>query len=468
MNYIFTTIIFCIFVFITIKATFFSGRYCWEDEAHFWTIVQNVSIPELFRLMKVEGHMLLWYLLVMPFAKLNFPYPYPMQILNWLFCFGALVIMWKKSDFNPLIKAMIVLSPVFLGLYSIHARCYSIGAFFLFSACALYKKRLEHPYIFFLILWLAANTSTQGLIGATTLGLIFLYDLIKEVQIDKTKLKVPIIITVLTALTGIMLYFQLVGAATPDYEISVKEYNILQNYVAMFWGITPIPFSIDKIFLIKIIGLRVFAFAFLALLATKPRAFFAYFFPMTIGSYFFATVYYPRYWHLAFFFIYLIVACWIFIIENKSEKWNKCLTAVMYIFLFFFLTVRIEPPYQIDVLSDTFMKNSELKNAKVFSNIEPITLSVILPKLNANRIYIYDLHGRKLNSYEGLTVIFNKDAKEYKPEILIANLDPKKQNLLVTYNNLEKKDIFPTIKKQLFIKGLRRGKKYYIYQIYKK
>lgn len=461
--FIFTIAVFCAFIFITLKATFFSGRGCWEDEAHFWTIIQNVTIPELFRLMKVEGHMLLWYLVVMPFAKLNFPYPYPMQILNWLFCVGALAIMWKKADFNPLIKAMIVLSPVFMGLYAVHARCYSIGVFFLFGACALYKKRLNYPYIYFLILWLAANTSVQGLIGATALGLVFLFDLIKDAKIDKTKLKIPVIITALTALTGLMFYFQLIGAATPDYEIASKDLNKSENFILMFWGIIPIT----KALFYKIIGLRIAAFAFLGIFATKPRALFVYAFPMLISSYFFATAYYPRYWHLAFFFIYLIIACWIFAIENKNEKINKIFITVFYTFLFCFLTVKIQPPAEFDVLSPTFIKNSEFKNAKTFSNIDPITLSVILPKINPNGIYIYDLHGRKLNSYEGLNVIFNKEAKNYVPQDLKNNIDLTKRNFLITYDDLEKNDLFPTIKKKIFIKGSRKGQKYYVYEIFK-
>ena len=81
--------------------------------------------------------------------------------------------------------------------------------------------------------------------------------------------------------------------------------------------------------------------------------------------------------------------------------------------------------------------------------------------------YIYDLHGRKLNSCEGLNVIFNKEAKKYVPQDLKNNIDLTKRNFLITYDDLGKNDLFPTIKKKIFIKGSRKGQKYYVYEIFK-
>lgn len=47
----------------------------WRDVAQAWLIARDLSVPELFAQLRYEGHPCLWYLLLMPFAKLGFPYP---------------------------------------------------------------------------------------------------------------------------------------------------------------------------------------------------------------------------------------------------------------------------------------------------------------------------------------------------------------------------------------------------------
>ena len=137
-----------IFCYITFKNGVLTDRICWEDESHFWTIVKHTNLFQLIDLMKVEGHFLLWYLCVMPFAKLDLWYPYPMLFLNWLFAVLALTVMWYKAPFNNLIKLCITFSAPFLSIYSISARCYSIGFLFLFLAMAVYNHNSYfEPYI---------------------------------------------------------------------------------------------------------------------------------------------------------------------------------------------------------------------------------------------------------------------------------------------------------------------------------
>jgi len=38
----------------------------WRDEAQVWCIVRNVNLSEIFQITKIEGHPMLWYLLVLP------------------------------------------------------------------------------------------------------------------------------------------------------------------------------------------------------------------------------------------------------------------------------------------------------------------------------------------------------------------------------------------------------------------
>ena len=463
-NVILAVISFLIFIVVTFKANFLSHRMCWEDEAHFWTIVQNLNVFEIFKLMKVEGHMLLWYLVVMPFAKLPIPYyPYPMVALNWLFCLGALIIMWKKAPFNPVIKAMIVLSPAFIVLYGVHARCYSIGIFFLFAACALYKDRLKHPYRYFLILFLAANTSFQALLCAFALGIIFLIELFIEGFKDKSLLKEPLLITLFSALTAVMLYFQLYGAPVPDYEQQARTMMKMFTPFAAFIG----TIKVGEISMaLQIILLRILFLAACVLMLKKWKALFVFLFPMIVSFVFFLNTYNPRLWHTLFLLVYCIVAYWIFLYENPGKYTKNLMTAIIFALLAAAFVYPVNLPVANDFLSPTIMKSKVLKNAKLFSNIEPITLSIVLPKFNENGIYIYDLKNRNLSSFEMLDVYFNKEGKKFTEADVKNSIDPTRRNFILT--TLDKRKDFSSmnLNKKLYIKGSRGGIKYYIYEIF--
>lgn len=43
----------------------------WRDEAQSWLIARDLGIIDIFKQMKYEGHPALWYLILVPFAKLR-------------------------------------------------------------------------------------------------------------------------------------------------------------------------------------------------------------------------------------------------------------------------------------------------------------------------------------------------------------------------------------------------------------
>ena len=415
IGYLLSIIAFIFYLLYSAKMSFLSGRIPWEDEAHFWTMVQNCSVFEIFKLMRVEGHMMLWYLVVMPFAKLNFPYPYTMQVINWLFCTTALFIFWKKAPFDNYLKALIILCPIFMKLYAVHARCYSIGICFLFLACSMYKERLKKPYLYFLMLFLAANTSVQGTIGAAALGIPFLCELYRN------KLyKSAIWISIMSLLTAVMFYFQFNNFQLTDYDASDTFIRI--NLVSKFLGIH--SFRQLSYFGLRIWELRLFVIALIILLIKYPRILFMTLFSGILGALFFSIVYNPRDWHLAFFVIYLIVIYWIFLEEEPLKK-KKILFLMMFFFVGIFL-ISPKPPSGDKSLVEAFEKyNDEFKNAKVFSAMPPIVTSVVVPS------NLYDMNGRNLSRYEGLVTYFDKQAKEYEPECLYKYIDPSKKNYVI-------------------------------------
>ena len=148
----------------------------WFDEFHAYIIAKEMTIYNFMDLLKQEGHFIIWYLLILPFAKLNISY-YSMSIINWIFYTLALVIMWRKAEFNNIIKCIITLSWISLNYFPIVARCYSIGILGLFIALSLYKKQTEKPILYATVLGLTAHTAFLNTVPIIPLGIIFIYKL---------------------------------------------------------------------------------------------------------------------------------------------------------------------------------------------------------------------------------------------------------------------------------------------------
>ena len=66
---LFNIIIILTYAFISFLLIFFHEN--WRDEAQEWLLVKDLNIFELISQLKYEGHFALWYLILMPFAKLR-------------------------------------------------------------------------------------------------------------------------------------------------------------------------------------------------------------------------------------------------------------------------------------------------------------------------------------------------------------------------------------------------------------
>ena len=69
------------FILLTLIIAIF--RMPFYDETHA-LIISQMSLGEIFQLSRIEGHPVLWYLILKPFSSLNL-YPYSLAIINWIF-----------------------------------------------------------------------------------------------------------------------------------------------------------------------------------------------------------------------------------------------------------------------------------------------------------------------------------------------------------------------------------------------
>ena len=131
----------------------------WRDEAHAWLMAKNLSIKDLFLVSKYDGHPILWHLLLMPFAKLGFPY-ITLSIINIIICFIAAYIFYFKIEINDIIKTIIMFGAPFIYVYTVIARNYCLILLFCVLVAYIYKDRYKKPYKYTLLLCLLLNTPT--------------------------------------------------------------------------------------------------------------------------------------------------------------------------------------------------------------------------------------------------------------------------------------------------------------------
>ena len=309
-----------LFIFAIITFLIMLNRVPFWDETHAFNIAR-LNLSQIFFLTRIEGHPILWFLIVKPFSSYNL-YPWSIWLLNWGFCLGALFVLWKKSPFSVYFKTLITFSAPFLFYFAPVARCYSIGILFLFLICVFYKERFKKPILFSILIVLCANTSVLATIGAFYIGLIYLFELFKESK--KIFLKVSSIFTL-----GILfLISQFINLRKPDVILETSLNEVIKDL--FIFDIKSVLFYI--LCLISLVSFLYFSF--IAYKKSKKALFYLLATYLTL-SFIFLKVYIGAYWNYYFYFIYLIIFAWIFnkeIFENKLSKILLGIILTLFIF----------------------------------------------------------------------------------------------------------------------------------------
>lgn len=142
----------------------------WRDEANVWLMARELSPVQLFREIKYQGHPCLWYLLMMPFAKVGLPFRM-IEVLSFLIMGVSAGIFWWKGPLHRFTKIFCLFSPIFTYFYPVIARNYCLIALLLILLAWQYPERREHCVRYGLLLGLLVQADTiaipaAGLISA--------------------------------------------------------------------------------------------------------------------------------------------------------------------------------------------------------------------------------------------------------------------------------------------------------------
>ncbi|MBQ4647259.1 MAG: hypothetical protein IJB79_07915 [Candidatus Gastranaerophilales bacterium] len=412
----------CIFIFAVITFLIMLNRVPFWDESHAFSIAR-LDLKEIFYLTRIEGHTFLWYLLIKPFSSLNL-YPWSMWIINWLFCLGAIFVLWKKAPFSPIAKALMTFSTPFLYYFAPVARCYSIGIFLLFLICALYKYRFKKPFLFSSLIIICANTSILAAFGVFYIGLIYVYDLILKIKKKTFSLKKFYSVIAIFLTGSLVMILQFIGARKPIIDDRQAVWDVLSRASVLPWAENIFPFVLH---LICSIGF--YYFAFLTYKNSK-RAFFFISGVYLSLTYLFLMIYQGSHWNYYFYYIYFIVLFWLFKKQILKNKFSKILFITI-LFLFIFPKAVLESgkmdliyASKSKLIAKEISQNKTLKNSKLYtlewwSDLSPGAI-VYLEK---EKIYIYDWHNRKTTSFESIKDIFKMEKELIDFDDFYQNMD---------------------------------------------
>ena len=187
----FNLVLLLIWLFVVIFIS--SYHELWRDETQAWCIVRDCSLIDIYNRIRLEGHPVLWYLILLPFAKTGISV-ISMQVICVFLVFTAVVYFLFKSPVNNFIKTAVVLSSGMIYFLPVIARNYSLIPVLLFILADLYNRRNKNPFQYSVILILLSNTHILMLGFCFILFLLFVFEQIKELkkEIDTKKTSNPI------------------------------------------------------------------------------------------------------------------------------------------------------------------------------------------------------------------------------------------------------------------------------------
>src|SRR4030042_6089558 len=110
--------VFLILLYSAIQVLLLIHHEPWEDEARTWLIVRDLDIVSIFNQMAYEGSPALWYMLLVPFAKIGLPYISEF-ILHLMIAIAAVTVFILYAPFSKITKILFIFSYYMAYEYSI-------------------------------------------------------------------------------------------------------------------------------------------------------------------------------------------------------------------------------------------------------------------------------------------------------------------------------------------------------------
>lgn len=395
----------------------------WADEAQVWQLCSHLNLFELIKHLSNEGHPALFYLFVMPFAKLFSNIIY-MKLICWAFMTASVFLLVYYAPFRLYTKLTIILSAGFLYFFPVLARNYSIIPFLVFIAAILYNKSKEHPILYALTLALIANTHIIMFCFTAIMGIDFYYrNILLNIRNKQTQELKKYILPFLIICCGCLVVFYMLCDTTNNnvfLKIDLTNLSLAIQRILFLFFINAYNYDIGvnlelykpllDIFLIFTM-IILYILCFINLFKQSKKLFFIAFLSIgfQLAIYIFA---YNSFVYVNRIFcshIILLFCFWISLTSDLEDKkgFSSKLTTNILLSLFFVLTIYNGINYtKYDLTMD--YSGAKSTAAYIKENINPETSVLLIdnePYMISLAYYLKDTH--KLYS------VFRKKDLEY-------------------------------------------------------
>lgn len=213
----------CYTIFILIIAVVFHEK--WRDEAQAWLLARDLNFIDLLKQMSYEGHPPLWHIILMPFAKLGFPY-ITESVISCAIMSGTAWLLLRNAPFKKSTQIILLLTSPFIYLYPAISRSYCIIALALVLIAIFYKDRRQKKvqYVLSILLLAYSHVIMLGVVG-----MLYLFFFIEEIFYNKKDKKETKELLISLAIAGIgllILVALLFGCITKNQIVNMNMNGI--------------------------------------------------------------------------------------------------------------------------------------------------------------------------------------------------------------------------------------------------
>jgi len=132
-------------------------------------MAKNMSVPELIRFSRYEGHPVLWHMMLIPLVKLGLPV-FSMNVLSFLIVSASAFLFLFKGKNNLVIKCIVLFTVPFVYIFSSISRNYCLILPAVVLIGILYEKRREKPFLYSLpiVLLVFSHALSWGMVAGLT------------------------------------------------------------------------------------------------------------------------------------------------------------------------------------------------------------------------------------------------------------------------------------------------------------
>ena len=197
----------------------------WRDEIHAWLMSKELSFSELVVASRFDGHPILWHLILMPFAKSNFPI-ITLNIISYIIMLISAWLLLFKTKLSLFFKVIILFTIPFTYIYSAISRNYCLIVLLLVLIALLYDKRYEKPILYSVLIALLVHTHSLvwGIVAGLTITFHFDEIILFFKHKNKANIKKVLIGLTLIVVSTILVVLELYGTTNTDYGVNINSY----------------------------------------------------------------------------------------------------------------------------------------------------------------------------------------------------------------------------------------------------